>query len=146
MMVYCVGGGGGGSNGFFGKYFCVWRLQERLYKLKVILVETTDMIRTHHYLGVQNCTIVVIWPGYQLGVLEHPRNCIKTTALDTSGWYMVAIRETIQLQTSDMGKKTVSVLAHSFLLPLRANLVYLPSITPWVPLELSSEMKLKWVC
>ena len=33
------------------------------------------------------------------------------------------------LQTSDMGKKTVSVLAHKFFLPYRANSVYILSIT-----------------
>ena len=38
--------------------------------------------------------------------------------------------ETVPSLTSDMGKKTVSVLAHSFLLPQRANLVYLLSIDP----------------
>ena len=40
------------------------------------------------------------------------------------------IRETVPSQTSDMGKKTVSVLAHSFWLPKRANLVYILSRTP----------------
>ena len=33
-------------------------------------------------------------------------------------------RENIPLQTSDNGKKTVSVLAHYFLLPKRAKSVY----------------------
>ena len=37
------------------------------------------------------------------------------------------VREAVPLQTSDMGKKTVLVLAHSFLLPPRAYSVY---ITP----------------
>ena len=51
-------------------------------------------------------------------------------------WHLVPlivvlkVRETVPSQTSDMGKKTVSVLAHSFLLPSRANLVYILSITP----------------
>ena len=40
------------------------------------------------------------------------------------------IRETVLSLTSDMGKKTVSVLAHSFLLPQRANLGYILSISP----------------
>ena len=40
------------------------------------------------------------------------------------------IRETVPSQTSDMGKKTVSVLALSFLLPQRAYSVYILSITP----------------
>ena len=40
------------------------------------------------------------------------------------------VRETVLSLTSDMGKKTVSVLAHSFLLPKRANLVYILSICP----------------
>ena len=39
------------------------------------------------------------------------------------------LRETIPSQTSDMGNKTVSVLAPSLLLPLRANSVYILSIT-----------------
>ena len=30
---------------------------------------------------------------------------------------LISIRETVPSQTSDMGKKTVSVLAHKFLLP-----------------------------
>ena len=30
---------------------------------------------------------------------------------------MVGLRETITLQTSDMGKKIVSVIAHKYLLP-----------------------------
>ena len=42
------------------------------------------------------------------------------------GW----LRETVPLPSSDLGKKTVSVLAHSFLLPQRANSVYILSITP----------------
>ena len=40
------------------------------------------------------------------------------------------IRETLPSQTSDFGKKTVSVLAHKFLPPQRANLVYILSIIP----------------
>ena len=40
------------------------------------------------------------------------------------------LRETVSLLTSDMGQKTVSVLAHSFLLPQRANLRYILSIYP----------------
>ena len=39
-------------------------------------------------------------------------------------------RETVPSQSSDMGKKTVSVLAHTFVLPSRANSVYILSITP----------------
>ena len=38
--------------------------------------------------------------------------------------------ETVPLLTSDMGKKTVSVLAYTFLLPQRANSEYLLSIHP----------------
>ena len=40
------------------------------------------------------------------------------------------IRETVPSLTSDMGKKTVSVLAHSFLLPYRSYSVNIFSITP----------------
>ena len=40
-------------------------------------------------------------------------------------------------------KKTVSVLAHKFLLPYRANSEYILSITPSGTLEVSTEMKLK---
>ena len=40
------------------------------------------------------------------------------------------VRETVPSLTSDMGKKTVSVLAHSFLLPQRANSEYILSIYP----------------
>ena len=39
-------------------------------------------------------------------------------------------RETVPSLTSDMGKKTVSVLGHSFLLPQRANSGYILSICP----------------
>ena len=39
-------------------------------------------------------------------------------------------RETVPLQTSDMGKKTLSVLAHKFLLPQRANSGYILFIYP----------------
>ena len=39
-----------------------------------------------------------------------------------------SIRETLPLLTSDMGTKTVSVLAHYFLLPQRANSGYILSI------------------
>ena len=39
------------------------------------------------------------------------------------------IRETMPLLSSDMGKKTVSVLAYSFLLPQRACLGYILSIS-----------------
>ena len=34
------------------------------------------------------------------------------------------------VQTCDMGKKKLSVLAHLFLLPLRAKSVYMLSMTP----------------
>ena len=34
------------------------------------------------------------------------------------------IRETVSFLTSEMGKKTLTVLAHSFLLPERANSGY----------------------
>ena len=51
-----------------------------------------------------------------------------------SGPYLLVlikgVRETVPSQTSDMGKKTVSVLAHSCFLPLRANSIYILSITP----------------
>ena len=40
------------------------------------------------------------------------------------------LRETVPSQTSDMGKKTVSVLAHSLLRPSRANSVNILYITP----------------
>ena len=33
-------------------------------------------------------------------------------------------RETVPLQTSDMGRKTVSVLAHQWLLAKRGNSIY----------------------
>ena len=39
-------------------------------------------------------------------------------------------RETVPSLTSDMGKKTVSVLAHWFFLPQRANSGYILSISP----------------
>ena len=42
-----------------------------------------------------------------------------------------------------MGMKTVSVLAHSCLLPEKANSVYIHSITLLGTLKLSFEMKLK---
>ena len=38
-------------------------------------------------------------------------------------------RETVPLQTLDMGKQTVSVIADLFLLPYRANSVYILSVT-----------------
>ena len=34
-----------------------------------------------------------------------------------TGQRLISSRETVPSQTSDMGKKTLSVLAHSFLLP-----------------------------
>ena len=40
------------------------------------------------------------------------------------------LREVVPSLTSDMGKKTVSVLPHTFLLPQRANLGYILSIYP----------------
>ena len=39
-------------------------------------------------------------------------------------------RKTVPSQTSDMGKNTVSVLVHSFVLPQRANSVNILIITP----------------
>ena len=43
---------------------------------------------------------------------------------------IIFIRETVPSQTSYMGKKTATVLAHSFLLPKRAYSVYILYITP----------------
>ena len=45
------------------------------------------------------------------------------------GYQTGPVRETVPLQTSDIGMKTVSVLTHLFLLPERANSVYIISIT-----------------
>ena len=56
------------------------------------------------------------------------------------------VRETVPLLTSDMGKKTVSVLAHSLFLPQRANLGYILSISTLGTLEVSPVLKLKSVC
>ena len=44
--------------------------------------------------------------------------------------YLFVIRETVPLLTSDIQKKTVSVLAHYFLLPQRANSGYTLFIYP----------------
>ena len=44
--------------------------------------------------------------------------------------YINIKRETVPLLTSDMGKKTVSVLAHSYLLLQRANSGFALSIHP----------------
>ena len=40
------------------------------------------------------------------------------------------LREIVPSLNSDMGKKIVSVLAHKFVLPIRANLGYILSISP----------------
>ena len=48
----------------------------------------------------------------------------------------IILRETVPLQTSDMGEKKLSVLAHSFLLPLRAP--YPPAVLQKLALIWSS--------
>ena len=55
-------------------------------------------------------------------------------------------RETVPSLTSYKWRKMVSVLAHSFLLPQRANSGYIVSISPWGTLEVSSVLRLKSVC
>ena len=51
---------------------------------------------------------------------NHPVVCLRKpyrTIHQERVWGSCIVRETLPLQTSDMGKKTVSVLAHLFLLP-----------------------------
>ena len=57
----------------------------------------------------------------------------------------LTVRETVPLLTSDMGKKTVSVPAHPFLLPQRAHSEYILSIYPQGTLKVSSVLRLKSV-
>ena len=45
-------------------------------------------------------------------------------------WVEYELRETVPSLTSDIGKKTVSVLAHLFLLPQRANSGFILYIYP----------------
>ena len=45
-------------------------------------------------------------------------------------YFCISERETVASRTSDMVKKTVAVLAHSFLLPYSGNSVYILCLTP----------------
>ena len=60
---------------------------------------------------------------------------------------MGLLRETVSMPslTSDKLKKTVSVLAHKLLLPGLTRDIYSP-YPCWGTPEVSSEMKLKWMC
>ena len=76
--------------------------------------------------------LILNWP--LLGTYSKNKKIFMTTAnsfASTASMGLIqCVRETVPSQTSDMTKKSVLVLAPSFLLPERANSVYLLLITP----------------
>ena len=81
--------------------------------------------------------VVSVVPGF--GAITHPLPLIAYIAVEFSIIFSIILlyiyilnRETVPLLTSDMGKKTVSVLAHLFLLPQKTNSGTILSIPPEV--------------